>query len=211
MQCGREYGSTVDGIKLSVTESPSEFQGRKSSFAPKLFCWRNYRKEAEFFRAILEKRRSIIDLATGDGSLTKAALFGNRNNRALEAFCIDFFPGALSLARRKLKKFPVKFVRADVQRLPFASESVEAMSCFGGFGFFEQGEKSLKEIARVLKRGGILRGSLPVEPGLSWRGRLKEALSENLFEGWILDSGLKLSIKERCGPVLFFELTKSER
>ena len=48
------------------------------------------------------------------------------------------------------------FLRADVRRLPFASETFDAVCCFGVLHLLDDPWRALDELTRVLRRGGRL-------------------------------------------------------
>ena len=64
----------------------------------------------------------------------------------------DISPGMLNAAKQKLLKEgvsnKVEILECDVCKLPFPDESFELVLCWGGMN------EALKELIRVLKRGG---------------------------------------------------------
>lgn len=184
-----------------------------------LIVWRgNFLRHVAFFRELaLRGTRRIVDLATGDGSLTALALFkGPRKKRAEKVVAIDISSYMLSKARRKLPAQDTVLVRGDVMQLPLRSKSVDVLSCFGGFNSFPSGQEAMKEMARVLAPQGVLRGSLLLMPETPWRQRLvqdwitkgyqTDCIDPGKFQSWVAASGLVLSHTERHGDVLLFEL-----
>jgi SAM-dependent methyltransferase len=181
--------------------------------------WRGrFVKHVRFFRGILEHGKEIVDLATGDGSLTRLALFGSRSRSAKNIIAIDISSSMLLKAKRKLPKDRTRFIRGDALQLPFKDASVSWVSCFGGFNSFPSGEKVMKELARVLRPGGVLRGSVLLLPQIPWRkkrvmswirqGYQTEVVTHDVFDGWVRSSGLNLTLCERHGDVLLFELRR---
>ena len=99
---------------------------------------------------------SVLDIATGTGDLALA--FGRTEAR--EVIGLDISPGMLEVGRKKVlskgleKK--VRMVLGDSEALDFEDNSFDAVTVAFGVRNFEDLEKGLSEIHRVLKPGGIL-------------------------------------------------------
>ncbi|MET9767261.1 class I SAM-dependent methyltransferase [Streptomyces sp. NPDC006415] len=91
---------------------------------------------------------TVLDLACGTGIVTERLL---RPERTVVG--VDRSPGMLSLAARRL---PGGVVRGDGTRLPFASESVDAVVIVWLLHLLEDAVPVLAEAARVLRPGGVL-------------------------------------------------------
>lgn len=226
--CGQEFQPNDAWLDLCVTQDPTNqkteaaYQLYSKFYVPFAFLayylvWRGrILKHIAFFRNLLHHHTLIVDIATGDGSLTKTALFGSKKLVASKAVVIDLSGDMLRKAKRKLRGYPVTLLRGDVCELPFVSQSVPAMSCFGGLNSFPSGETALKEIARCLMPNGILRGSVLLLPQTPRRKKLvqhwirqgyqSEAVTEEKFLRWVKHSNLKLTCLEKYGDVLLFEL-----
>jgi len=75
---------------------------------------------------------------------------------------IDLIAEMLAPARRRFAADPgASFCQADIERLPFAPESFDAVVCLGVFEYVPSYEPSLGEIRRVLRPGGRALISLP--------------------------------------------------
>ena len=72
---------------------------------------------------------------------------------------LDLSEGMLSVARKKVFGKPIsekiEFVQADSEALPFEDNTFDAITVSFGIRNFENLEKGLAEIFRVLKKGGI--------------------------------------------------------
>ena len=108
---------------------------------------------------------SILDIATGTGDLAIqfAAL-----RPGINVVGIDISEGMLSVARNKVSGNALyenlKFMNGDSEAMPFEDNSFEAITVSFGIRNFENLEKGLSEIFRVLKPGGkfvILETSVP--------------------------------------------------
>lgn len=98
---------------------------------------------------------NILDIATGTGdlaiSLTQTA--------AKEIIGLDISEGMLEVGRKKINKKHldsiISMVVGDSEDLPFKSNTFDAITVAFGIRNFENLEKGLSEILRVLKPGGI--------------------------------------------------------
>jgi SAM-dependent methyltransferase len=243
--CGREFsiGHSWDRpiVDLCVSESAERGQDGRAVYSNKneateaaykiyskyyapvallayLIVWRgNFPRHVAFFRELLEGAPGgrVVDIATGDGSLTQLALFKSRKARAAKVLAVDISVDMLTKAARKLPRANSILVRGDALRLPLADRSVPALSCFGGFNSFPAGAEAMRELARVLAPEGRLRGSVLLMPREGWRSRLvrdwigkgyqSEAVDLEKFQSWVKGAGLALSKSERHGDVLLFE------
>ncbi|MFC7357717.1 bifunctional demethylmenaquinone methyltransferase/2-methoxy-6-polyprenyl-1,4-benzoquinol methylase UbiE [Jejudonia soesokkakensis] len=119
-------------------------------------------------RLVAEKNpKTILDIATGTGDL--AIKFASEIESATVTG-LDLSEGMLSVARKKVanKKFSERltFVKGDSEALPFENESFDAITVSFGVRNFENLEKGLTEILRVLKTDGlfvILETSVPTK------------------------------------------------
>jgi demethylmenaquinone methyltransferase/2-methoxy-6-polyprenyl-1,4-benzoquinol methylase len=100
--------------------------------------------------------KSILDIATGTGDL---ALQFAAQTKAEKIVGLDLSEGMLSIAKKKaLKKdsnSKVEFIKGDSENLPFEDGSFDAITVSFGIRNFENLEKGLSEIHRVLAPKGI--------------------------------------------------------
>jgi demethylmenaquinone methyltransferase/2-methoxy-6-polyprenyl-1,4-benzoquinol methylase len=99
---------------------------------------------------------SIIDVATGTGDFAIDALA----LKPAKVTGVDISEKMLLEARKKIQKLNlsgmIELQKADSENLPFTDESFEAAIVGFGVRNFENLERGLSEIARVLKKNGIL-------------------------------------------------------
>jgi len=98
--------------------------------------------------------RRILDIATGTGDFAVAATkLGD-----VKVVGIDISEGMLNVAREKIKKKQlsqkIEVQKADSENLPFGENEFDAAIVGFGVRNFENLEKGLSEICRVLKPGG---------------------------------------------------------
>lgn len=102
-----------------------------------------------FWRLVSQPRPRILDLGCGTGISTRQ-LAARREGRAVGA---DIDEKMLEKAR-ELPAKNIEYVAAAAQRLPFASSEFDAVTAFSAFHWFRD-EQSVREIQRVLEKGGI--------------------------------------------------------
>ena len=114
---------------------------------------------------ISEKPKTILDIATGTGDL--AIQFAKKTN-AEEIIGLDLSEGMLDVAQKKIKNTPLEkkvlFVKGDSENLHFEANYFDVITVSFGIRNFENLEKGLSEIYRVLKPSGlfvILETSVP--------------------------------------------------
>jgi len=94
--------------------------------------------------------KTVVDLGCGDGrNLVPLASHFN-------VVGVDLSQVALQRAAKKLCDKSAIYIVGDIERLPFASSTVEAVSCLDVFGQLPVPSKVVDEIFRILKPGGIL-------------------------------------------------------
>jgi SAM-dependent methyltransferase len=102
--------------------------------------------------AHVTKDARILDLGCGAGVLSEKLLAsGYRVTSA------DYSEDMLELTRKRLAAAaaaPEAVVRADILNLPFEDASFDVVICMGVFGYFDDVDRALAEVRRVLKPGG---------------------------------------------------------
>jgi len=100
----------------------------------------------------------ILDVGCGTGAmLDELAPFGAVTGA-------DFAPEALGFCRTRGSHYPL--ARADVRRLPFASESFDIVTAMDIIEHIDDDKAASAEIFRVLKPGGRLFVTVPAFPSL---------------------------------------------
>ena len=114
----------------------------------------------------------LLDVATGPGALAAEAA-----NRGARAFGIDLSPQMVELARRLYPA--IEFREADVEHLPFADHTFDAVVCAFGLGHFPRPEVAVAECVRTLKPGGRIAFSWWDDPARQRiQGLFRDAVSE---------------------------------
>jgi len=109
---------------------------------------------------------SILDIATGTGDLA----INLTQTKASKIIGLDISEGMLEVGRKKIRKLnldnTIEMVFGDSEKIPFKENSFDAITVAFGVRNFENLEKGLSEIYRVLKTGGtfvVLETSVPTK------------------------------------------------
>jgi SAM-dependent methyltransferase len=104
----------------------------------------------------------ICVLETGCGM---GRVFKHYYHEGIEIYGMDFDVGSLKKIKQENSRFPL--IAADARRLPFRDECLDMVMAFGLVSSIEVGHlQALSEMARVLKKGGILCASVVSETAL---------------------------------------------
>tara|TARA_R110001583_G_scaffold52821_1_gene163636 strand:- start:17086 stop:17814 length:729 start_codon:yes stop_codon:yes gene_type:complete len=124
--------------------------------------WRN--KVVEIVGA--SNPEKILDIATGTGDL---AINLTKTN-AKKIIGLDISEGMLTIGKQKIEKLQlsnkIEMVLGDSEKIPFSNNSFDAITVAFGVRNFEDLEKGLSEIYRVLKPNGtfvVLETSVPTK------------------------------------------------
>ncbi|MEI6489024.1 MAG: bifunctional demethylmenaquinone methyltransferase/2-methoxy-6-polyprenyl-1,4-benzoquinol methylase UbiE [Bacteroidota bacterium] len=114
--------------------------------------WR--RKAVNLLRE--NKPSSILDIATGTGDFAIEAMKLNPN----KVVGVDISEGMLKLGKEKIIKLglqdKIELKSGDSESLPFSDKSFDAITVGFGVRNFENLEKGINDIYRVLKPGGVV-------------------------------------------------------
>jgi SAM-dependent methyltransferase len=105
----------------------------------------------------ISAQRCILDIGCGTGAMSKRL---ERWGRVVSA---DFSPLALQFSRRRGLNH---LVGADAMKLPFASNSFDALIAMDMLEHLPDDNAALREFARVLKPGGRILATVPAYPHL---------------------------------------------
>ncbi|WP_231990110.1 class I SAM-dependent methyltransferase [Mycobacterium sp. 852002-51971_SCH5477799-a] len=157
----------------------------------------------------------VLDIPCGGGF----AFRGLRPGQDCRYVAADISPDMLRRARSRATQFGVAdlmaFTEADITTLPFQDNMFDLALTFNGLHCLPDPRAAVVELARVLKPGGILRGSTCVR-GRGWRqDRFVTALRAAGFFGdtpqagdvqrWLADAGLEVPVARHSGSVELFE------
>lgn len=156
---------------MTNEHSPAEIYDGK--FVPALFGpWGPVVAEA----AGIGRGKRVLDVACGTGALTLAAL--DRVGSQGQVVGLDANPDMLTVARRKTDA--IQWQEGLAEKLPFESDSFDAVISQFAFMFFEDRSKAMREMMRVLKPGGHLLvavcGAVERSPGYATFAQLLDRL-----------------------------------
>jgi demethylmenaquinone methyltransferase/2-methoxy-6-polyprenyl-1,4-benzoquinol methylase len=130
-----------------------------------------WRKKAIQQLAALQPKK-ILDVATGTADV---AIMASNLLKAEKIIGIDISDGMLDLGRQKIKKLglshTIELLNGDSETINFEDNTFDAVTVAFGVRNFENLEKGLSEIWRVLKPGGklvVLEFSKPKIAGVKW-------------------------------------------
>lgn len=99
------------------------------------------------------KPQIILDIATGTGDFAISAL----KTKPAKVVGLDLSEGMLEVGRKKMKKKglddKIEMIQGDSENLPFEDQHFDAITVGFGVRNFENLEKGLSEMNRVLKNG----------------------------------------------------------
>lgn len=100
----------------------------------------------------LKPGSTVLDVGTGTGILVPFILeiIGNEG----KLVCLDSAEKMLDKARAKNFMGNIEFICADIEETRLADNAFDTIVCYSSFPHFQDKLKALKEIGRLLKKGG---------------------------------------------------------
>lgn len=135
---------------------------------------RGYPKEVfQFLESLIKvKRPLILDVGCGTGISTRQLA------KTGPVIGVDPDPIMLRVARKHRNAGVKKYVMARADRLPFKDSTFDVLTAFSAFHWFDD-KKSIAEIKRVLKPGGIF--FIANKPGIrSWGQGYRRAIIKSI-------------------------------
>lgn len=138
----RRYLTTFHGERAGITEAVLS-RALAGDHSP--YRW--------LARAVSADAKVVLDLASGSGPMSRELAAPGRTVVGL-----DLSPAELDLAA---ERGPGPWVRGDVLQLPFADETLDAVTSSMGLVVVQPLARVLEEVARVLRPGGVLAAIAP--------------------------------------------------
>jgi len=118
----------------------------------RIYSTTGLRTNSAYYRWIIKMLRPmpnarILDVSCGEGSLLREIAKLNKN---IDAYGLDISDVAAAIARKNAPK--AKIMSADGQRLPFADESFDYVTCLGSLEHYLDISLGLRELLRAAKR-----------------------------------------------------------
>lgn len=233
-KCGHRETLVRDHLDLLDGRDAYEAVDRKIEFAYRIYSivypavalwamwcvWKgSLRTLLRFYRERIREAdpsRPFLDVATGDGSLTKLAL---RQVGTPDFVSVDLSKDMLLKASKRFAGHPGKlFYICDIGKANWPDGAFSDILCFGGIHVFSDVPGALANLRRLLRPGGRLSGSYLMRPERPWADRLadwaieKGLLSNSHTEDGICrlftEAGFRIRFTERNGRMLLFSLTR---
>jgi SAM-dependent methyltransferase len=160
----------------------------------------------------------ILDVPCGGG----VAFRGLRPRQRVRYVAGDLSPVMLRRARAEAKRRgldQIEFTEADVEALPFDDASFDLCVSYTGLHCFPDPAAAILEIARVLRPGGVLRGTMVLRrSGLRQDALVRLYQATGVFgpsgtceelEAWLADAGM-LDVSTRSdGALAYFSARRN--
>lgn len=161
------YANSGQGKKEQVTKMFDTISGEYDSLNRMISFGTDVKWRKRVVSILKEKKpKTILDIATGTGDLAIQLI----KTGAHKIVGLDISPGMLAVGRSKVSKLKlnniIEMVEGDSEDLPFTEHSYDAVTVSFGVRNFENLEKGLNEIYRVLAHSGtlvILETSVPTK------------------------------------------------
>lgn len=161
----------------------------------------------------------VLDVPCGGGLVFNRMKSGH----GLHYTALDYSPVMLVRAGKKsadLGLDGINFQQGDVGALPFDKNTFDLCLTYNGIHCFPDPALAMHELARVLKPGGVLRGTLVVRGAgvrydamfsfLQRRGYFGPGCTRDELFHWCAAAGLDLRSDERSGAIVLFEAVKRD-
>ncbi|MBN2536429.1 MAG: class I SAM-dependent methyltransferase [Spirochaetales bacterium] len=114
----------------------------------------NKLKEVSDFMYDIAPGSTVLDVGTGTGRFVPFILdkIGNKGR----LICIDLAEEMLNKCKAKSFKGTIDYICADISCSNLPGSAFNAVICYSSFPHFQDKEKALKEIHRILKDNGTL-------------------------------------------------------
>lgn len=160
---------------------------------------------------------AVLDVPCGGGLVFAALSPGH----GLDYTALDFSPVMLERAGRRQEQLGlegIRFHQGDVGALPFGDGTFDLCLTYNGIHCFPDPRRAVHELARVLKPGGVLRGTLVVQgAGLRYdtairvfraRGWFGPCCTREDLLDWLVEGGLRVTEEKQAGGFMLFEARK---
>jgi SAM-dependent methyltransferase len=160
---------------------------------------------------------AVLDVPCGGG----LAFRGLPRAAGLRYVAADLSPVMLGRARAEAahRRLRIGFAQASVDRLPFPSEAFDLCVTFNGLHCFPDPRAALAEMARVLRPGAVLRGSVLVTGAgarqnalirmLRRQGDFGSVGTADDLRDWLGGAGFGELEVERSGAVALFRAVRA--
>jgi ubiquinone/menaquinone biosynthesis C-methylase UbiE len=122
-------------------------------YAPAMRLLPMWRRYTETVLPWLPAEGTVLEIGPGPGVLLRQIAARSR-----AAVGVDLSPGMLVRARDRLRRagHPARLVQGDIARLPFAPHTFDGIALTFMFSAVPDGSAAMREMARVLRPGGVI-------------------------------------------------------
>ena len=160
----------------------------------------HHRRFAEVLKVAIPVEGPVLDIGCHSGTFTKQILskIGTK-----EIYGIDISPAAIKRAKEKIPFG--HFIVADAEELPFENDFFNGVFCLEVLEHVDDPGAALKEINRVLKKGGYVVMLVPTDNRLFkivwfmwtfyypvWKHAHVQSFQNNVLEKLMKEAGLKI-------------------
>ena len=96
-------------------------------------------------------RGRLLDVGTGHGRLLREI---HEANPAIELYGLDLSAAMVERARRNLVGLRVDLRQGNIRRTTYENDSFDLVTCTGSFYLWDEPAEGLREVHRILVRGG---------------------------------------------------------
>ncbi len=150
------YKSSTQGKKEQVAQMFDAISGNYDSLNRVISFGIDVKWRKKVVELVSEKNpKTILDIATGTGDLAIMMV----NTTAEKIIGLDISQGMLDVGIKKISSknlnHKIEMLNADSEAMPFEDNSFDAITVAFGIRNFENLDKGLSEILRVLKPNGV--------------------------------------------------------
>lgn len=163
LQCGRKPSDEdlENYLKTFHDQSPGITIEKLTRHPTSAGC-SSYELLAREIDTLPKSPQMIVDLACGSGPLTKICL--GKIAEGGKVIGVDISKGELKEARKTIQSNQVTFLCERAQCLPLPDRSVDAVVCHLALMLMKPIEPVIREVARILKPGGLFAGIILARP-----------------------------------------------
>lgn len=161
----------------------------------------------------------FLDIPCGTGLLS-SQLYLTKPDSIF--FAADHSMDMLIEAKKRCKQADIRnvvFVRADVLKLPFQTDSFDACFSLNGFHVFPHPDKAASEIASVMKKNAtfVMTAACSEEKKISDfimkhimipKGYINNRLPAKAYEKMIREAGLGITLTDKMGAMIYYRVIK---
>lgn len=163
------------------------------------------------------RRDTILEVGCGGGVFMRRALASGCRGIGID-HSADMVANTAHLNSQAVREGRLDVHHADAAQLPVADCSVDKVYCLNAFFFFPEPEKSIAEMARVLKPGGRLCLITSPPEFREKIARFSQAMADSMrfdtpetLQAWAESSGLKqIDTRQATNAGILFNAAKEE-